>query len=139
MKKFIFFSLVLVFLFIVFILAIFFNNSGGLVKRNVMPTITPFLNPGEAVSTFSKPSKNELEDIKKYGKVGDLINLLPYTGSYFYLDFDFAKNTFVLTLDKNNIAKGNSNFDVFLKKNGIQDRSWFENLNIIYKQFTLAP
>jgi len=133
MKKFIFFSLVLVFFFIVFILGIFFNNSGGLIKRNVMPTITPFLNPGEAVSTFSKPSKDEQIELDRSSKLGGLIPKLPYNGVDFSFYFDFSKNTFVLTLDKNNIGQGNSNFDTFLKTNGIQDRSWFSNLSIVYQ------
>ena len=136
MKKFIILSSVLIIIFLVFIAMTFLNLGGKISKPTVVPTITPYypeISPGEAVSTFTKPSASESAEINKYGKVGDLINILPYSGSFFYLDFDFAKNTFVLTLDNNNVEKGNSNFDSFLKKNGIQDRSWIENLLIDYQ------
>jgi hypothetical protein len=131
MKKFIFFSLALVFFFVVLVLDIFFNNGG--LKQNKIPAITPALNPGEAVSTYSKPTKNEQIELDKSSKLGSLIPKLPYNGSFFSFAYDFSKSSFILTLDKNNIAQGNNNFDVFLKTNGIQDRSWFINLIIEYQ------
>ncbi len=127
MKKFIFFSSVLVIIFIVFVLNIFLNNIKPL-KQNAIPTV---INPGQAVSTLSKPSKSEQIELNKDSALGNLISKLPYTGRYFYFVYDFPKGSFVLTLDKNNITQGNSNFDAFLKTNGIQDRSWFINLVVV--------
>lgn len=132
MKKFIFFSLVLVIFFIVLVLDIFLNNGGSL-KQKTIPVPTPIPNPGQAISTFSYPSMDEQTELKKNGILGNLISKLPYNGVYFSFVFDFSKNSFVLRLDKNNITKGNSNFDVFLKNNSIQDRTWFDNLSVVYQ------
>lgn len=117
----------MVIIFIVFVLNIFLNNIKPL-KQNAIPTV---INPGQAVSTLSKPSKSEQIELNKDSALGNLISKLPYTGRYFYFVYDFPKGSFVLTLDKNNITQGNSNFDAFLKTNGIQDRSWFINLVVV--------
>jgi len=134
MKKFVFFSFVLVILFVVFVLDIFLN-SGGQLKQNVKSTSTTFVNHEDvgAVSAISKPSKSGQIELNKDSALGNLVSKLPYTGRYFYFVYDFPKGSFVLTLDKNNITQGNSNFDAFLRNNGIQDRSWFINLSVVYQ------
>jgi hypothetical protein len=127
MKKnyFYLFSGVLIIIFILFVLRIFTTQA-----PNPTKTATPTI---DTLNQVHPPSAQELKIINENSKKGDLINILPYTGTYFSFDFDFAKNSFVLTLDKNNITAGNNNFDTFLKNNGVPNRSWFNDLLIIYK------
>jgi hypothetical protein len=114
-------------------------------RKNAAPNEQPLVTPApvEVIATppsirvssnqVSSPSAQEAVTVNEDAKKGELINILPYSGAYFSFDFDFVKNTFVLTLDKSNIVAGNNNFDVFLKNNGIQNQSWFKDLQIIYQ------
>jgi hypothetical protein len=56
-------------------------------------------------------------------KAADLRSKLPYKGTNFSLDFDYDKQTFVLTLKKSNQAAGNSEFEQFIQANGVDKKS----------------
>ena len=134
MKKFLFFSSVLVILWIVFVVIIVLSNLTQQ-KQITKPTTIPAIdhNSGPAVPGQTKPSQNEQIELDKQSKLGDLINVLPHQESYFGLVYDFDKSVFVLSLSKTNIQQGNTDFDLFIKSHGFKDRSWFTNLTTVYR------
>lgn len=71
--------------------------------------------------------------------VGQLIKLTPYNGKNFSLYYSFNDSLFTLYLNPANQNEGNKEFDLFLKKNGIDDRSWFDNLQTTTQKVTPQP
>ena len=121
----------------VFILFLFSNNTKTGPYSNPSPTAIPTIRPvvptptqEEAVGTFVKPSGSDAVEIDKNRLKGDLINILPYSGKYFTLDYDFGNYVFILRLDKNNLPLANQEIDAFLKQHGIESRSWLDNLQV---------
>jgi hypothetical protein len=131
MKKFIFFSVILVIVFIFFVIYMFMTITSSTVKLE--PITTPDPNAGKASTGVSKPSQEISSELDKETAVGNIISSLPYQGDYFSFSFDYTKNSFILALDKNHASQGNIAFNEFLKENYIEDRSWFANLTIVNK------
>ena len=123
MKKFIFLAVALVVFYILVVVDIYLNI--GKQQENSNPTT--------AVNAVSKPTGQVNTQLDQETAVGNLLNILPYKGTNFSFSFNYQTNVFVLTLNKNNTAQGNTEFDAFLKKNNIADRSWFLNLTIVYQ------
>lgn len=76
------------------------------------------------------PSLSEEEINKRSFVVSGLIDKLPYFGTNFTLSYSFSGANFILYINPKEESAGNSEFDLFLKKNGIDSRSWVENLFI---------
>lgn len=74
--------------------------------------------------------KSEEEEISRDSLVGELLNLIPYKGSNFTLDYSFTNNHFILILDKGSESEGNQEFDQFLKNNNVLDRNWIRNIEV---------
>lgn len=62
--------------------------------------------------------------------VSALIEKLPYQGTDFSLSYNFADDSFLLSLDATNQAQGETEFENFLKQNGVLDKSWLQNLSV---------
>ena len=92
-------------------------------------------NPGN----INIEDKQTIEEINKSYDVGQLINILPYSGKDFSLSYSFSTNSFTLYLKSGNEGSGNQEFDAFLKKNGIINRSWFNNFNLYTTSLTITP
>jgi hypothetical protein len=60
--------------------------------------------------------------------ISALIGKLPYQGTYFSLSYDFASDSFLLSLSTTNQTQGEMEFENFLKQNGVLDKNWLENL-----------
>ena len=100
--------------------------------------ITPnHVGPGGSNSYVQTPKQQTQQ--QRQALVSQLINKVPYNGKYFSLNYNFNDAKFILTLSSNNLVQANTEFDSFLKQNGIQSRSWFTNLETYTKPFTPAP
>lgn len=131
-------AVVLLILFLIFILGLLILNGVFAPKnKNPLPSPTPFpsLNPGVFNSVPDKIIKTRDEDEadRRAFLVGKLINILPYSGVDFVLSFDYDSDSFLLTLNKNNIDKANEELNLFLSQNSIESKSWIENLIVSYK------
>lgn len=81
---------------------------------------------------FYRTPKEKQQD-NQMSFVTDLISKLPYYGTLFTLEYNFNTATFILSLDATKLNEANNEFDVYLKNNGIADRSLFDNLVTTYK------
>lgn len=72
----------------------------------------------------------EKEMLDQSAKAGALLNLIPYQGANFKLDYDYKRLTYVLTLKNERTVEGNQEFDSFLRSHDIADRSWFSRLEV---------
>lgn len=80
--------------------------------------------------------KNQIvdqEQLNRDSKVGQLIHQLPYSGQFFTMDYSFSSNQFVVTIQQGQESQSNQELDLFLKQNGIENRSWIKNLTFITK------
>jgi hypothetical protein len=91
----------------------------------------PFIIPSPSVGQTYQIIRPEDQAIgKQQYLVGQLIDKLPYQGINFKLSYSFETNTFIVILNTQSSIKGSSEFDQFLKNNGILERSWINNLQI---------
>ena len=138
----------IIFYFIVFILIaiIIFSllNRPNAPKKIPLITPTPTISPIQKTTTQNNNPESPVSDNfyrtpqekqrdNKMSFVTSLIGHLPYNGKFFTLDYNFNNATFVLTLNKNSLTEANNEFDAYLKTNGINDRSLFENLITTYR------
>lgn len=114
--------------------------SSGNKNGDVFPTPSPLIQGGESEA---KPGvENTSQDEEKNRRsflVGQLINQIPYNGASFSLYYNFSKNEFILYINPSTPSQGNVEFDAFLKKNGVESRSWIENLVSTSEKLTPAP
>lgn len=108
----------------------------GIVALQFFLTTAPQPNPLDVknVSEGGVPtsSPQEAEQNKKSFQVGLLINQLPYKDQYFSLSYNDANSTFSLYIDPSHKQEGNAQLDTFLKKNGVENQSWLQNLSTTY-------
>lgn len=138
MKKILLISLLLFIGILIFII-FSFGGSEKIQEPNVnFPTPTIFLispqkTPGQEASSddYSLTPKEQAEEVKKFATI-ELVNIVPYTGNFFTLDYDYDNAKFVLKLDKNNTRDANKELSTFLNAHKIKDLSWFENISISY-------
>ena len=112
-------------------------------NNQTSPTPSPTQqNTNSGASNADNPqfqNQQQQEDARRSYTIGQLINLLPYSGTNFSLFYSFSTNQFTLYINPANQTAGNSEFDAFLKKNGINDRSWFSNLSLTTQKITPVP
>lgn len=145
---------VIVFMLIVFLVALFTNPSpdpvaspsptpmssifrgidpGNIVNPNyIQPSIAPYTPQNDYSDSYVQKAEeienSEQTEREKGQQVGKLLSAMPYKGTYFSIVFDFDSVDFVVELDKAHSTEANQEFDAYLLKNGIQSRSWIKNL-----------
>ena len=77
--------------------------------------------------------------IKQEKAVGKLLDILPYSDANFSFSYSYSKNVFTLILRGSDSKTANRDFDTFLQKNGVMDRTWIQNLEIFSQSSTPAP
>lgn len=135
-KRFFVLLIILVILVFILILVYFSSKLGG--GSSSFPTPTP----AGSISfpeDFNTASPEDIKKAKESYLVGQLIPALPHHGTNFSLYYDFSKNQFILYLNPFATSEGSVEFDAFLKQNGVEDRSWIENLTSTNQQITPAP
>lgn len=101
------------------------------VDTKIYPTISEDPREGTGLEESKTPSIAEKEN-RSY-LVMSLTQKLPYRGLYFSLSYDYDRGVFLLIYSRANLSKGQENFNVFLKENGIKDFSWIENIIVSYQ------
>jgi len=145
MKKIMFlFSIVFVIISIIIISLIFGNKTQTNHSQSnpsfVAPTPFHAVPGGGALSGVGRLNQNDKIQLNQQSLVSRLITTLPYRGKAFSLEFSFNSGKFLLILNQKDLTAANSEFDNYLKQNGIQDRSWFgNNLIITSEPFTTPP
>ncbi len=134
MKKVVFFFisfLVILLAFFIFYKTVAFRGT----TKPLMPTPTPVAQPilYNSVPNNYSWSVDSKERARQKFMATKLINKLPYVGVLFSLSFDVDNDVFNLVLSKSNIGGANGEFDLFLKNNKVDSRSWIENLTVAYK------
>lgn len=133
---------------ILIILSIWLRNLSNK-TISIVPSSTPtptaydYLDPTSKSQVYKSPGdsleyQKSVEQIyqaekpfhEREGKVGDLLAILPYTGTYFSMSYDVTRLTFIVKIDENNEEKGNQEFADFLKSHKVSDKSWIRNLEI---------
>lgn len=151
MKKIIFLVLIVLMVLISFYFFVIEvkNNSSKAPKPpfNLLPTPTivkVLVEPNKVYppipgqSKEYKKSAEEIEatiapQIKQDSLIGSLLNKLPYYGNNFSMNYDFNNNQFTVIIKIDKKTEGDKEFNEFLKENKILDKSWFNNLTILYK------
>ncbi len=89
--------------------------------------IPPSLIPGNSES-YRKSGQiialTEAPLLKQEKVVGKLQFKMPYKGTNFQMDYDYKLLQYIVIIPNDKISEGNTEFDTFLKQNGIADRSW---------------
>jgi len=136
MKKYILLMVVLV---SVFVFLLYLSTQRGNKETNPKPSAIPIatsqptaLPEGALPNSYTGDKKIEEENQRSY-VVGQLINKLPHQETHLLLSYDINKNIFTATIDSSDKNKGLAQLDAVLKINGIESRSWIENLEIVYK------
>jgi len=107
------------------------------VNRN-KPIVVPFPTPVSQQQNSNLPNGSlqfTTQDKKQAAIgsiVGNLISNLPYKGKDFSLYYNFSKDEFLLYINPNAKQEGNSEFSDYLKKMGVVDSSWLDNLFTTY-------
>lgn len=97
---------------------------------NRQPTPTPLSNKPQAGRAYQKFTPADIDQLNKDTATGSLLNKLPYKGVNFSFVYYYEINRFTLVLKQGAEQQGNEEFDRWLKDNGINDRSWFRNLDV---------
>jgi hypothetical protein len=128
---------------IVLILIIIFisnNKNGG--SLGPLPIPTPVGAPKDSGGN-ALPDQNTSAQQHAQGRqdalVGELLNQLPYVGGNFSLYYNYSKDMFVLYINPNAKQQGEDEFNAFLTKNGIKDRSWIQSIFTTYLVPTPTP
>ena len=93
-----------------------------------IPVFNPSPKPSEAGQQYQKITPQVLEQLKKDELVSHLVEKLPYKGANFSLEYDYSTNQFFYSLTPGGETEGTKEFDLFLRGNQIEDRSWLKNL-----------
>jgi len=118
---------------LLFVVALFLssrNTANNTKEEGQIPTksyTAPI--PGNTThyqKTFEQSDASQKSRLQHDTLVAKLLHKLPYSQKEFSLTYDFQTNEFYLTL--HDTTHGNTAFNAFLKQNGIQDRSWIQNL-----------
>ncbi|MBI4004603.1 hypothetical protein HY358_00535 [Candidatus Roizmanbacteria bacterium] len=75
----------------------------------------------------TKQNEKDREFFQKEEKVGSLLFIVPYKGVNFSITHDYSIAKFIVIIPKAKEREGNQEFDEFLKKNGVEDRSWIRS------------
>lgn len=84
----------------------------------------------EYIDEAEKQNSADNTKLSRDALVSKMIDTLPYEGSLIRVTYSIADNSVTVSLDSNNTASANNEFDQFLKRNNIEDRSWIQSLVI---------
>jgi len=137
MKKIIIIISVVVFT-ILLLIAYLLINGGSIFGPGFFPV--PTTAPGSEKNGVNEDYNKSFEKLiptiesseEKETKIGAVLNQLPYKGKNFSLYFDLDTGRYVLYINPSNKDLGNTEFEDFLKKNGVLSRYWLQNLFIMY-------
>ncbi len=95
--------------------------------------LTPTKRPGGGPQPGVDYFEIDAESLKRNKALGNLLSILPYSGKNFTLDFSYKEFTYKLIISENNKVEGEKEFEVFLKSNNVESRTWLEDLIVEYK------
>src|SRR3989304_899116 len=128
---------VLTLIVIIFFISVEKQTPPSQIKPTGLPIVTSTLPGSKEFNESSKKIQSTVApQLKRDSLVGELLGKVPYSGKYFKFYFDYPTARFILELDSNHVNEGNKNFDAFLKKNNVEERSWIKNLGIKYIDFS---
>lgn len=130
-------KMLLIIIFAVLLLIIlgvlYFLNTSEKGNGGVFPTPTPYENPKNGSSGAVGPQNpTEIELSRRSAAVYALVSQIPIKGKDFSLYYSFKGDVFILYINPSQKELGNKEFDDYLKRNGVNDRSWMENLFTTY-------
>lgn len=133
-----FIALIAVVVLLAFVLLFLTFTHKPQTQMNNLPTPTP---PASTNKQSFPDSINVINPTEKAVLdhsyvVSQLVFKTPYSGNNFKLSYDFQNNVFTVTINQNNQQAGNTEFDQYLKQNGIDNRSWITNLLVVIAPFT---
>ncbi|MBP9719579.1 MAG: hypothetical protein KBD46_03840 [Candidatus Levybacteria bacterium] len=84
----------------------------------------------EYKDSVKKIDQEEKAIIQQDQKVAKFLTKLPMQGINFIAAYDIDTNKVRVTIPTSKSAEGEKEFDDFLKANGIENRSWIQNLSV---------
>ncbi len=81
--------------------------------------------------SYSYSSEEDVRGRKEGETVAQLIKKLPYNEADFSVQYSFEENKFIVTLNGNNTTLANEELDKFLHENGVENRDWLYNLEVV--------
>jgi len=85
------------------------------------------------ITSAYKIAKENNPNVEKYQMIAIFANDLPIKKDNYSVEYDYDKEIFVLTINKDTVTEGNTAFDTLLNSYHILDRSWIQNLQVVYK------
>lgn len=140
-NKFLVLAVILIIFYLVFVVAIFnkmfFNNNSKNQDTQIIPTPTKTkaqtnLNNEPYHTNSMNALPQEADVISKERSIGNLLRTLPYNGKHFSLSYNYEDDSFTIHTYLNNSEETDAQIEAFLKANGVADKSWLQNLSIIY-------
>lgn len=110
------------------------NNLGSSnITPTLFPSATPTPVPQELLEEYNfgqvaddsflenalEAEQIEESEVEQTSRTGDLLDILPYSGENFSFRYDYTALTFVLTLQREFIDEGTTEFEQFLLQNDI--------------------
>ncbi len=118
------FILVAIIMFIILAYGLIYGSYNSQESSNIDPN-----GPAEEYTKEQAELEKEfLDDDKASSRVSQLIDSLPYKGTYFSLSYDYGTLQFTLSLLQENESQGLSEYGNFIKANGIDASLVDENL-----------
>lgn len=114
-------------LFLIIAYFVLFNNS-FLFKPRVPGGEPPNIS-GTGLDTSVNPTV--AKEMQESSDVMSLLNKLPYYGKNFAFFYSYEGNYFTLYVNPSNQAAGNAEFTLFLKENGIENKSSIYDLRVV--------
>jgi hypothetical protein len=112
---------------------LFFPSKNSGLEDYPTPTPVGGIGKPDGSSGAAGPSsQSEIEDSRKSSAVYALIPDMPHVGKNFSLYYSYKGDLFILYINPSQKEAGNTEFDAFLKKSGVDDRSWFKNIFTTY-------
>lgn len=104
----------------------------------VPPSKTPVVKSDTGVGAEYNQNQDKINAqeqpiLDKMAKIIDFKDTLPFKGTYSSLEFNIKKGKYILTIDKNNISKGQSEYKDLLNKYEVDRQYISDRLETVYK------
>lgn len=70
------------------------------------------------------------EEAYRSSKVGELVDIVPFKGNLFSLEYSYETAKFTVTLQQGQLPQANAEFDAFLNEHGVESQDWIEDLEV---------
>jgi len=117
---------------IIFMVFAFFA-TGSIFKNNPLTNNQRQIKGNTGLDIDTNPTL--IKQDQESSNVMSLLDKVPYYGKDFTFSYNYDQNYFILYINPNNPSAGNTEFDNFLKENGVDSRSRIYDL----RQVTVAP